>query len=368
MLRSFDRWLFEEYRTDLETLAIFRVLFSGCLLFAVLPGGLWVPDLPGAAYNPPVSLAALFTHYPPAWVLVLLNAITLLCVCMLFIGYRTVAASFGVAAGLLSLSTFAFADGKIDHSILLVLTPFVLARSGWGAAWSVDAARSPAREAETPNRSWLLSVVALLVGLAVLSAGLAKIRGGWLSPGACATRWHLLANYYVIGLKNPLAFWAMNHLPSFGWKLMDYSTVAWEVGLVCAVPSKRLFLAACAIGTLFHFGVWWLFGILFPANVLVYAAFVEWSSLAPSKTARVRRWLREPPRFALRALVAAPFLVAIASMTLTKTDPSTALSLHLSEGILTIGLVGGVIALGTSLRRAVRSLTVFRLPQRPPTA
>ena len=280
--RNIDRWLFEQYRTDPERLALYRILFGCYLLLVFLPTGLWIRNLPAASFSPPVSLAALFTRYPPYWVIVLLNAATLFCVSSLIIGWHTAASSLGVAAGLVIVESFAFADGKIDNTILAAAVPLALAFSGWGAAFSVDAERSDSEGRRfSAHQPWLLATLALVIGFSLLTAGMAKVRGGWLRADALGTRWNVIPNYYIVGREVPLAFWAMRTLPPWIWKSMDYAVVAWETGTVLTVPSRTLFRLACSFGALFHLGVWQLFGIRFEQNDIAYAAFVSCASPCP---------------------------------------------------------------------------------------
>ena len=79
-LQSFaDGWLFAEYRTDPESLGLYRILFGSYVLLQLLPDALWLPNLPPPSFSPPVSIAALFRDYPPYWVIFVLNAATLFC-------------------------------------------------------------------------------------------------------------------------------------------------------------------------------------------------------------------------------------------------------------------------------------------------
>src|SRR5450432_475017 len=142
LLRNIDRWLFEEYRTNLEDLAIFRILFACYVLIGTQPIGLWMHDLPQASFSPPLSLAAFFQDYPPYWVMFGLNVATIFFTFALLIGWRTVYTSLGVCIGAVLTQSFCYADGKIDHDILIAIVPLMLAWSGWGDYHSVDAAHA----------------------------------------------------------------------------------------------------------------------------------------------------------------------------------------------------------------------------------
>jgi hypothetical protein len=253
LIRRVDHWLFEEYRTSLENLAIFRVLFASYVLLGGLPAALWVRDLPQAAFAPPASLAAFFYDYPPYWVMVGLNAVTILCTCSLLIAWRTVMSSLGVALGSVLMRSFAYADGKIDNDIMVVLVPLTLAFSGWGHRFSVDTTRSTSNDALSQRRQpWLLALLALFIGLGFLSAGMAKARGGWLSTHTLATRWQLLYNVYSAGGRDDASgAWSLATFPAWVWKSMDLTTVAWECTFVLAAVRRTAFRVYAAVGAFF---------------------------------------------------------------------------------------------------------------------
>jgi hypothetical protein len=347
MLRKqIDRWLFEEYRTDVLSLALFRIFFGAYVLVVELPTALWT--LPQAAFSPPVSFLALFTHFPPRGLVLLLNAATMACACMLLIGWRTVLASFGLAVGLLLVQTFRFADGKIDEGMAMFVA-LLLARSGWGAVISVDERRSAGVE-RSPHQPWLTAILALVIGFALFTAGSAKVHGSWLSPGALGTRYHLFWDYYVFGRKMPLATWCFQHLPSWAWKLLDWPTVLWEVGFVATVFRRRWCWLACAFGTLFHFGVWLLFDIQVATNVVAYGALVTWAPLWPAGAERLRQWVRGLSPAASMGLCAVPFVFAAIWLFAVSADLRDELSIDVAKAVIAVGLVVGLGHLVTRAR------------------
>lgn len=356
--RHFDHWLFEEYKIDAQSLGLFRIVFSAYVLANELPTGLWT--LPQAAYNSPLSPAALFTHYPPHWVMVALNAATMVCASSLLIGLYTVASSLGLALGTVLIDSFAFADGKIDEGLLLWVA-VVLAFSGWGDALSVDRyrrAREPrssaaARDASSAlRRASSLAALALLVGLALFTAGSAKARGGWLHLDTLGTRYHLFWDYFVYNRKTALATWAWQSLPHWGWKLGDWGTVLWESTFVLAAFRRSWCRIACAVGALFHFGVWMLFDIRIASNVIAYGAFVSWALVFPGATAALAKRVDELPRAAAVALCSVPFVFSACSLFLLGGDFNAALSLLSSSSVLCIGLCVALGYLALQLRSA----------------
>jgi len=286
--RQIDRWLFEEYRTDRESLAIYRILFSLYVLLAGMPRGLWLGGLPPSSFNPPVSIPALFTGYPAGWVVLGLNGITLAFVCALLVGFHTIAASFGTGLGIVVVQSFCYADGKIDQAFLLALVPGLLACSGWGDAYSLD--QHAGRSAKGAQRQpWLHAALAMLIGCALFTAGAAKIHGGWLRFDTPGTRFHLLWNYHLVGRKTVTTSVLLAHLPRWGWKFMDWSTALWESTFIFTIFRRQWFLAACAFGAVFHFLAWQIFDIQVAINLVAYGAVVHWARVSPSATQFLRK-------------------------------------------------------------------------------
>jgi hypothetical protein len=352
-----DRWLFAEYRTDPQSLGLYRILFGVYMLLQLLPDGLWLGNLPPPSFSPPVSIAALFNRYPPYWVMFVLNAATLSCLSALIIGWNTVLASLGTAVGFVLVESFAFADGKIDHSIFGAIIPLTLAFSGWGAAFSVDSRRGDfeARRFST-NHPWLLAILAMLLGFALLTAGMAKVHGGWLRSDTLGARWNILLNYYVLGRRLSVAFWAMQHFPPWLWKFLDFTTVLWEVGFIFTVPRRTWCRLACAMGTFFHFGVWWLFGIPFHPADMTYAAFVGWAVIWPAATARFDGFLLGTNWHAKLLMCATPFGVSVISLLAFGSTPSLALHLPVPEIIMLVSPIFGAAYLVRLLTRTLSPL------------
>jgi hypothetical protein len=115
----------------------------------------------------------------------------------------------------------------------------------------------------------------------MLTAGLAKVRGGWLSWETQATFSRLVNRQDVFNA--PIAQLEFLRLIkySFVWEALDYATVILECGIIiAALVSWRFFYFALASLAIFHFFVWPTMGILFPYNLPAYAAFIPWYRLA----------------------------------------------------------------------------------------
>ncbi len=112
----------------------------------------------------------------------------------LLIGYKTFLSSLAVSLLFILIENASFSSGKINHSILLAATPLCLAFSAWGSRFSLDAWRGKPghREVAIP-----LGMLALIIALAMFSAGFAKANGHWLSWKFSAVR-HFVYDFWVI--------------------------------------------------------------------------------------------------------------------------------------------------------------------------
>ena len=152
----------------------------------------------------------------------------------------------------MTLESFAFADGKIDHH-------FARADAaghgsiGLGATFSVDERRARPEVAEpSVHQPWLLALLAMLVGFALLTGGLGRFTVVGSCSALLATKWHVLSNYRFDGRETTVGFWALCNLPNWAWKWMDRATVVWEAGFILTVPKRTACRVACAFGAFFH--------------------------------------------------------------------------------------------------------------------
>jgi hypothetical protein len=355
--------MFGAYTAAPADLAVYRILYASYLLLAVVPVGLWLREMPGAFFSPPVGAAALASGFPPEGVVLGLNAALAAAAALLLVGWRTPAASVATGALLLALKTWEYADGKINHDVLVVLAPLVLAGSGWGAALSMDAARSGELHPDRPRGSWALALLAFITGLAMFAAGALKLVTGWLAPGSLSTYGHLVLNGVAIGRDAWLAGAAVKVHSAWLWEPADWVATLLELSFVAAMLHPRALRVAMAAACLFHAGVWLLFDIVFSANVLAYAAFVPYAALLARfpRPGGVPAWpLR---RMAAAALGCAAVVLGVAAMALERTVED-ALRLQLHEAIVVAGGVVGGVYLGRSARNGASRLAAGRRSRR----
>jgi len=353
-IRWIDLWIFASYDVRLIDLAVYRILYASYVLLTCLPVAMWLPHAPRAFFSPPLSLAALFSTFPPAWLLVTLNVLLAFFLSLLLIGWYTRVASVATSLALLVLESWAYSLGKIDHDILLVITPLVLACSGWGDAVSLDALQRPVRDRNTPRGSWPLALLALLIGSAMFIAGWIKVSSGWLAASTRSTYGHLLYNFFVMGRSTWLAERSLGIDSFWLWKSADWFTVVLELGFICAMFRKQTMRIFIALACLFHCGVWLLFNIVFAPNVIVYGAFVSYADVPRAQrlaevAGRVSAFFRRTPAW---MVLLTTFLL---SLTAVVTGRPLQGVLGLPVALIVI-LVGAMVGAGYLVRLAYATL------------
>lgn len=277
--RSCEASFMSSYSIPVDGLAIYRILYATYVLTAIVPMALWIPRIPQAYYSPPLGIASFFSAAPSREVLWALNLILALCSIMLLLGWKTRFASIGTAFSLLLLSTWCYSFTKINHDILQILVPLVLAFSDWGKSLSLDSVEKISGTPCCQSSSWPLALLSLLVGTAMLTAGAAKLLSGWLDYDRLCTLGHLWAVCVGDGHESLLGKQLLRVQSHLFWKVTDWATIALECLLIVAAIHRRLFCMVLAVTLFFHLGVLLLFGIYFSFNVIAYGAFFDWSQV-----------------------------------------------------------------------------------------
>lgn len=333
----FDRWVNAGPFTVID-LARFRIIFSVGALLTLFDFSWW-GGYPSAMYLPPPGPFQLLGGFPPVWFAVSLEIAVALALACLAFGYHTRIAGWAATVLMIIGFGFTYSFGKIDHPILFAIAPAVLGFSGWGDELSIDKLRGARRVGFRP---WVIRLLALLIGLAFLTAAVSKLRAGWLLPGTQAVRREVLSAYVDGNTGGILPFLVSLDLPAL-WEVFDWATVILEFSIIFCALSWRAFRVAISIATLFHFGVYILLTISFGFNVLVYGAFVQWSRLSLRSPAWlgpfIRRWY--PLLIPLAALVPWAF---------THAHPQTAKQ----SGFITVA--GAGIAVGYLVAVAVTAV------------
>ncbi|MGM0746123.1 MAG: HTTM domain-containing protein [Bacteroidota bacterium] len=275
----FSQWIFHSYHPSAEGLALYRIFTALMFLFFLLPDASYYSDLadfPDDFFTPPPGPMMLFSEFPPAWVFYSIHTLLALSWVGVLVGYKTRFCSLMAAAFMLLLMGFIFSIGKVNHQMLLVLVPAIMAFSNWGAAYSFDSKHSVA---ELKTEGWPLVLLSLFIGFMFFTAGFPKILGGWLDPDSLATRGHLLNQYFVRGRTELLSGYMVELDLPLVWSFLDWATILFEVGFLVAVLRAgwtRLFVC---FAVLFHFSTMLTLNIAFLVNFPAYAAFLPWSNI-----------------------------------------------------------------------------------------
>ncbi len=277
---KFEQWIFESYSPGADGLGIYRIFASLLFLFFLLPDfGLYsvLINYPSDFFTPPPGPMMLFDDFPPEMFLQAVHILLILSWIGVLLGIYTKISSVAAGISMLILQGFMFSIGKINHELLLSVTPIVMAFSNWGAAYSFDSMKGKVR---AKTEGWPLVLLALFIGFMMFTAGFPKIMGGWLDPSTQATKGHLLNQYFMRGRQDLLADVAVQIDSAWIWEFLDWATILFEVGFLVAVLKANWFRLFVCFAVLFHFSTMMTLNIAFLANFLAYAAFFKWDDLA----------------------------------------------------------------------------------------
>jgi hypothetical protein len=273
-----DTWIFDEFRACTLDLAVYRIVFAVYVLLWVVPIAPWIGQAPRAFFSPSMSAAVLLVDFPSPPVMFTLNVLLAASASMLLIGWKTRAASLGTGLLIVTLKTFEYAIGKINHDIFIVAVPLVMAFSDWGNALSLDSRTAPASpESRSVKGQWCLSYLALIVAVSMFGAGWAKVASGWLDPAVQSTYGHFMSNRLQVSREPWMAAWVDLVGTTQLWEVADWSAALLEIAFIVACFSSRWWRYVTAAAVVFHVGVWALFDIVFETNVIAYGAFLPYS-------------------------------------------------------------------------------------------
>jgi hypothetical protein len=339
---ALDEWMFRSFDASADDLGIYRIGFAAFALLTLVPVAPWLGDVPPILFRPPAGIPSLFSGFPAPGLLLAVNAVALTLLVLLGLGWRTPWVSLATTAVLLLLKSWEYGTGKINHDILLVMTPALLAGSGWGNARSLDAA-SRRYLSSGDGAAWSLALLGCFIGMAMGSAGGMKLISGWLDPATHATYGHLVVNNLGVGRGTWLASRLMLTDASVVWEVADWAATVLELSFVLAMFRQRWLRLALAAACLFHLGVWLLYDIVFAQNPVAYAAFMGYEPVRR----RLGRWMDRPGWVIGATGVAAALGFAVGA------PAERVLRLQLSEIVLVCAAVVGGVHLVRSVAGAM---------------
>ena len=159
-----DRFLFED-RDECSPigLAIYRILYSTCILIGYLPHTSGFPPFPVPFSILTLSPTAIFTQFPPRSFFIILNGLLVLATCSLLAGYRTRLASTSLALLLLVGNAWAYSFGTLTKTFLWCLyhssSSFL---DGETRCRSTSGVRARTYPTNPGSDSWPLALLAIL--------------------------------------------------------------------------------------------------------------------------------------------------------------------------------------------------------------
>lgn len=284
-LERFDAWVAKGPFTP-EDLGLYRIVYASLALL-VVPDLTWLAAYPDFLLHPPLGPFQLLTGTPSANLLVGLEVVRTIVLVLLGLGVWTRWVSIAATAILVLTYGLIYSVGKIDHTILLVLTPLVLSFAHWGDRVSIDAWRT---ELARPQPQWPLRLLAAMIALPFFAVAFVKAGTGWLLWTGQAVHGQFLMYYEALDRTAWLAPLAAHLESRIVWETLDWLTVLVEVALLVTLRWWRAFRIALAFVVLFHLGVFLMLNISFAFNIVVYGAFVAWGARLPAR----RVWLCAP--------------------------------------------------------------------------
>lgn len=246
------------------------------LLLIEAPHYAWLGDAPQAFFDPPVfSLGFLAGGFPPRPFFLALDLIAITAIVAMVVGVRTRLATAVVALCRLIGTSFLFAFGKIDHTIMLTLFLALMAYCDWGRAPLGPDALEPGPLVMSRRAERARSLFAVALAFGFLTAGLPKLLR-WVDFDASTSG--MLSWYYegVFDLRRDrlLAGWVPG-LPAWLLEIIDVAAVLVEVIgflalLLGRLPWRQFLLLVSAL----HLANALVLNIEFNAQALTYLAFV----------------------------------------------------------------------------------------------
>lgn len=295
-------WLIESgYRIPLTVLSLYRIALAGYMLaLNAIPDLRWIAQYPELFYDPPSGMPAMWGGFLPYWALVALEVGLILAICGLLVGWRTPMMSVAVTVVGYTANSAYFSFGKIDHTFMLWIVPGLLAFSGWGRFYSVDARwrpsavarwaesresdddygqgsdgpRTGSRNAATEEMApaWPVAAVGVFLAMSFLTAAVPKIIRGWLSFETSAVKRHLARSFQLDG-DQLLAEALLDFDFQPFWEALDWAAVGLEVALSVGFLwpfAQRWLIFAVWV---FHLANLVLFNIGFYGPLAVYPLF-----------------------------------------------------------------------------------------------
>jgi hypothetical protein len=243
--------------------------------------GFVVPPQPFRDYRQPLYIPPI-----PVWLATFIALSTVGSGIATSLGWRTRPAS-GMFAALLTYLALADRLEAFTVNKLGAIVAIAIFATPSGARYGLEA-----RSRDTDDRPELVSwgnvrfFQALLMFM-YFGSGIAKLRGGWLSDP------HVIWSHLHDSYQTSLTYFLARNVPSLGWTLFQYLTLAYEVGAPLWFSLKKTRVPALFVGLGMHAMIGLMFGPVVWFSLLMSALLL--GSFAPLpwlKLALTRVWHR----------------------------------------------------------------------------
>jgi len=259
-------------------------------------------NFPDGGFNPVPGIGRLFTDIPPLWFFEVSDWIIFIGYSGLLLGVGTRIWSVLVPLLVLVCKSFVFASGKIDGSILPIIIPLLFAGSDWGSYFALWSAKTSGSH----NR-WPITLMSVLLGFGLFTAGILKLLGGWLATDSSMVRAYFIRNYYTFDRKGIVSDYLLSFTWHPFWEFQDWMTIFFEIGMLLVIFWPRVFRLFTILAMVFLLLVLVMLGISFIEFVIVYTLF--WVPLLP--TYALEQWWA---KHAQRGVVIVSGLVILAGI------------------------------------------------------
>jgi hypothetical protein len=243
--------------------------------------GFVVPRQPSGDYRQPLYIPPI-----PVWLATFIALSTVGSGIATSLGWRTRPAS-GLFAALLTYLALADRLEAFTVNKLGAIVAIALFATPSGARYGLDA-----RLRDVDDRPELVGwgnvrfFQALLMFM-YFGSGIAKLRGGWLSDP------HVIWSHLHDSYQTALTYFLARNVPSLGWTLFQYLTLAYEVGAPLWFSLKKTRVPALFVGLGMHAMIGLMFGPVVWFSLLMSALLLgSFAPLAWLKLALTRVWHR----------------------------------------------------------------------------
>jgi len=301
---SFDLRLRLGYSITDEHLAVLRIVFAlTCLFITGIHDFRQVGEWPASLYSPPLySLAHFFHDFPEPWFFWIITFILQFLFVALLFGWNTSKVCIAITVLLIISNSFKYSIGKINHDILFVITPLIMAYSGWGNRLSMDERQAKVCGVRFPG----LMTLAFLLAIGMATSAFVKFWFGWLDPDTQAVKAFIIRRFHVFNQSELLIESILRIESTLFWEALDYLAVTVEVALLPLFCFPKRFKFGVILLIIFHIGTILIMNLPFALHIPVYLLFL------PLGRNKLNLWINAWKRRLIR--ISPPYFLFLGAM------------------------------------------------------